>query len=83
MTSSSLPLLEGQDPAALLADRDVAAEERARGGRAQRHHQPRAHQLALELEPEAAGLDLAVSGRWWMRRLPRGANLKCLTALVR
>ena len=60
----------------------IAADEPARRSGTECHDEARLDQRALAVEPPAAGLDLGTSGVWWMRRLPRGSNLKCLTALV-
>ena len=49
----------------------------------QRHHEAGLHQLALELDPEAAVLDLARVGALVDAALAAERDLKCLTALVR
>ena len=38
--------------------------------------------IELGLEPGGARLDLLGAGVWWIRRLPFGVHLKCLTTLV-
>ena len=50
-------------------------------GKRRIHQRPDAKQIKACSHGRHALICLA-SGRWWMRRLPRSSNLKCLTAFV-
>jgi hypothetical protein len=59
------------------------SRHRAKRARAERDNERRVDQGEFPVQPPTAVIDPRALGVLWMRRFPRGTNLKCLTAFVR
>jgi hypothetical protein len=79
----SQSVCEIEDCAAIALNRDRSSRQTLCRGYSEGDDEPWAYGLDLVKQPPSAYLNFAAFGRLCSRRLPRGSNLKCLTALVR
>ena len=83
MASSAVPSSSASSRSRAAVSEPALPGQRQQRRRAQSDHE----QLGLTKSTRASSqkrqaLISPAFGFWWMRRLPRGSNLKCFTALV-